>query len=218
MKIFLDTACPASVKKAMSTGMIDGVTTNPSLMVQQGQDPREVIQAMCALKVGPVSVEVNATDADGMLKEAEAWACMGSQVVIKVPLTPEGLRVCRHLREQDVPVNVTLCFSAVQAVLAAKAGATYISPFIGRLEDSGASGEEVVSDIVQLYRYYNYNTQVLAASLRNPFQVLQAARAGAHVVTIPPAVFQQLYQHPLTKAGLEIFEKDWQQHQARISS
>lgn len=209
MDIFLDTACLDEIKKLMETGLISGITTNPSLLAKEKAPPMETLRALCDLGLGPISIEVTEEDAQGMLAQAKTFASFSDDVVIKVPLTKEGLKACAALREKDVQVNVTLCFSAVQALLAAKAGATYISPFVGRVDDAGGSGEALLKEIREIYDIYGYDTLILAASLRHPMHVLQACRAGADVVTIPPRVFEQLYLHPLTDKGLELFQKDW---------
>ena len=209
MKIFLDTADIAAIQKASSTGLIDGITTNPTLLARYGQPPMDVLCQLCALNIGPVSIEVTAAWAEEMVKQAEIFLKISSHVVIKVPLTPEGLKACKILSHRNVPVNVTLCFSLLQALLAAKAGATYISPFIGRLDDTGAQGAALLSDIRTVYANYGYGTKILAASLRHPVHVMQACAAKADIVTLPPLLFDQMYSHPLTEQGLKIFDHDW---------
>lgn len=209
MDIFLDTACHTEIKKLMETGLISGVTTNPSLLAKEKAPPVETLRALCELNVGPISIEVTEEDAQGMIAQAETFISFSQDVVIKVPLTKEGLKACYALRERDIQVNVTLCFSAVQALLAAKAGASYISPFVGRVDDTGGSGEDLLREIRSIYDMYGYDTLILAASLRHPMHVLQACRAGADIVTLPPHVFEQLYSHPLTDKGIELFQKDW---------
>ncbi len=210
MKFFIDTADVAEIKDLASTGLLDGVTTNPSLIAQSGRDFIEVITEICGIIDGPVSAEVAATDFDTMLKEGRHLAKIASNVVIKVPLTPDGLKTCKTLSDEGTMVNVTLCFSAAQAILAAKAGASFISPFIGRLDDLGQDGLMLISDIVEIYSQYpEFQTEVLVASIRNPNHIVEAAKMGADVSTIPPKVIRQLYNHPLTDQGLEAFVKDW---------
>lgn len=211
MKIFLDTADLDEIRRAAAAGLIDGITTNPSHMAKQaqGREPRDVFLEICNVVDGPVSAEVVATDAETMVEEGLRLSNIHDNIVVKVPLTEDGLRACAELREQDVAVNVTLCFSANQALLAAKAGATYISPFVGRLDDVGHDGMEVVADIRQIYDNYDLETEILAASLRHPRHVTEAAQAGADCSTLPPAVLHKLHQHPLTDRGLEKFLEDW---------
>jgi transaldolase len=209
MKFFVDTADTAEIKLLAATGLLDGVTTNPSLVAKSGRRMAEVIAEICAAVPGPVSAEVAATDYDGMLKEGRILRAIANNVAVKVPLTMDGLRACRRLTEEGTMVNVTLCFSAAQAILAAKAGATFVSPFIGRLDDIGQTGMELIADIVQIFRNYAFRTEVLVASVRNPVHVVQAAKLGAHVATIPPAILRQLFNHPLTEKGLAAFLADW---------
>lgn len=209
MKIFLDTADIDEIRTLSETGMVDGVTTNPSLIAQSGRNILETTAEICALIDGPVSAEVTANDYETMLKEGEKLAAIAENVAVKVPLTVDGLRVCRHLSDQGRMVNVTLCFSAAQALMAAKAGATFISPFVGRLDDIGADGMNLISDIVTLYDQYHFSTEVLVASVRGPQHVVDAALLGADVVTIPPKILTQLYKHPLTDKGLDAFMADW---------
>lgn len=209
MKIFLDTADLDQIKALVPTTMIDGVTTNPSLIAKSGRDIKQTIAEICEIIPGPVSAEVTATDVAGMLAEAEVLSAIAPQVTIKVPLTEAGLMVCAQLAERDIMVNVTLCFSAAQALLAAKAGARFISPFVGRLDDMGADGINLISDICTIYENYGYQTEVLVASARHPQHVVDAALIGADVVTLPPAIFSQLYKHPLTDKGLTAFLDDW---------
>lgn len=211
MKFFIDTGDIEEIRKACETGMVDGVTTNPSLVANSGRDFKELIREISTLTTGHVSAEVLATDAPTMLKEAEVLSAIASNVCIKLPLTVEGLKACKVLSGQGIATNVTLCFSAAQALLAAKAGATYVSPFMGRVDDVGESGIKLIADIVNLYdNYPDLNTQVLAASIRGPLHVVEAALVGAHVATIPPKILYQLYQHPLTDKGLAAFMKDWE--------
>ena len=209
MKIFLDTADIAQIEALLDTGMIDGVTTNPSLIAKSGGDIKQTIAKICDLVDGPVSAEVTATDVDTMMAEADVLSAIAPQVAVKVPLTKEGLIVCRLLSERDIMVNVTLCFSAGQALLAAKAGASFISPFVGRLDDLGADGMNLIADICTIYDHYDFDTQILVASARNPQHVVDAALLGADVITLPPAIIDQLYKHPLTDKGLSAFLEDW---------
>ena len=209
MKIFLDTANIAQIEALLDTGMIDGITTNPSLIAKSGGDIKQTIAKICDLVDGPVSAEVTATDIDTMMEEADVLSAIAPQVAVKVPLTKEGLIVCRRLSERDIMVNVTLCFSAGQALLAAKAGASFISPFVGRLDDLGADGMNLIADICTIYDHYDFNTQILVASARNPQHVVDAALLGADVITLPPAIIDQLYKHPLTDKGLSAFLEDW---------
>jgi transaldolase len=210
MKFFIDTADIAEIKALAATGLLDGVTTNPSLIAKSGRRILEVIAEICAVVPGPVSAEVAATEYDQMMREAEVLRHIASNVAIKVPLTPDGLRACKTLSGQGTMVNVTLCFSAAQALLAAKAGATFISPFVGRLDDIGQDGMELIAEIVQIYdNYPALTTEVLVASVRHPIHVIQAAKLGAHVATLPPAVLRALYHHPLTDKGLAAFMADW---------
>lgn len=211
MKFFVDTADLAEIRDLADTGLLDGVTTNPSLIAKAGGNMLDIIAEICAIVPGPVSAEVTATDVDGMLAEAKVLSAIAPNVAIKVPLTPAGLKTCRQLSERGTMVNVTLCFSAGQAILAAKAGATFISPFIGRLDDIGLPGMDLISDIMEIYEQYpHFSTEVLVASIRGPHHVIEAARLGAHVATIPPAALRQLYNHPLTDKGLAAFLKDWE--------
>lgn len=211
MKFFADTADIAEIRSLIETGFVDGVTTNPSLIAKSGRPLQEALKEICELVSGPISAEVTATDLEGMLKEGRFLAKIAPNIVIKVPLTPNGLMACRQLTDEGTPVNATLCFSAAQALLAAKAGATYISPFIGRLDDIGEKGSHIVHQIIEIYsRYPHFKTQVLAASIRSPLHVVEVARRGAHIATIPPKVLHQLYQHPLTDKGLSNFLADWE--------
>lgn len=217
MQFFLDTADVHEISALVETGLVDGVTTNPSLIAKSGRQFLEAIKEICALVPGPVSAEVAATDFETMLAEGEKLAALAKNVVVKVPLTYDGLRVCKILSGQGVPVNVTLCFSANQALLAAKAGAAYISPFVGRLDDIGQDGMELIHDILDVYSNYpEFYTQVLAASIRHPQHVLAAAKAGAHVATMPASTLKQLYHHPLTDKGLAAFVSDWAKTGQRI--
>jgi transaldolase len=210
MKFFVDTADVTEIKELAETGLVDGVTTNPSLVAKAKRDFREIIAEICAAVAGPVSAEVAATDVEGMLKEGRALAKIANNVTIKVPLTWPGLKACRALAADGIMVNVTLCFSVNQALLAAKAGATFISPFVGRLDDAGADGMDLIREIRRVYdNYPDLKTQVLAASIRNVVHVKQAAIIGADAATMPPAVLRALVAHPLTDKGLELFLADW---------
>jgi len=210
MKFFVDTADIAEIKSLAASGLVDGVTTNPSLIAKSGRKILEVIKEICDVVEGPVSAEVTAAEYDPIMREAAVLRKIAGNVTIKVPLTPDGLRACKALSSDGAMVNVTLCFSAAQALLAAKAGATFISPFVGRLDDIGYDGLELISDIVEIYDNYEaLKTQVLVASVRGPLHVIQAAKIGAHVATLPPAVLRSLYLHPLTTKGLETFTADW---------
>ncbi|MCE3230418.1 MAG: transaldolase [Alphaproteobacteria bacterium] len=209
MLFFLDTADVTEVKALAETGMIDGITTNPSLAASSGIPFPQLIAQMCALVEGPVSAEVMAPDAATMVTQGRQLAKISKNVTIKVPLTVEGLKACQTLSHEEIMVNVTLCFSATQALLAAKAGAAFISPFIGRLDDISQSGMELIKDIRLIYDTYGFETAVLAASIRHPMHIVEAAKAGADAATMPPKVLRQLYQHPLTDLGLENFLKDW---------
>jgi transaldolase len=210
MKFFIDTANLDEIREANEMGLIDGVTTNPSLVAKEGDvDFKEHIAKICELVKGDVSAEVTSLDTEGMLREGRELAKIAPNVVIKCPLTLDGLKATRTFRDEGTKVNVTLCFSAAQALLAAKAGATYISPFIGRLDDIGQDGMQLIRDIVQIYDNYGYATEVLAASIRHPMHIVDAALAGADVSTIPFKVIQQLVKHPLTDKGLESFLTDW---------
>lgn len=210
MKFFIDTADIQEIREAHSLGLVDGVTTNPSLIAKTGRGFSEVVSEICSLVSGPVSLETVSRDAAGMAREGEDLMGYGKNVVVKVPSTTEGLKAVRLLKERGITTNVTLCFSPVQALLAAKAGAAYISPFVGRLDDISESGMEVVKQIVQIYVNYGFSTEVLVASIRNPIHVLTAALMGAHIATMPYAVIKQLAQHPLTDIGIERFLKDWE--------
>ena len=209
MKFFVDTAEIADIKKLYETGLLDGVTTNPSLVAKSGRNFLEVIAEICSIVPGPVSAEVAATEYDGMLAEGRKLAKIAKNVVVKLPLTMDGLRATKVFTDEGVKTNVTLCFSPNQALLAAKVGATYVSPFIGRLDDINLEGMELIENIRQIYDNYDFKTEILAASIRSANHVTQAALAGADVATIPPPVIYKLADHPLTKSGLEQFVKDW---------
>jgi transaldolase len=209
MKFFVDTAEIKEIKELAATGLLDGVTTNPSLVAKSGRDFKEVITEICNAVEGPVSAEVTALDADGMIEEGKKLAKIAKNVAVKVPLTLDGLKACRTLSQAGTMVNVTLCFSANQALLAAKSGATFISPFIGRLDDINIDGMELIREIRQIYDNYDFTTEILAASIRTSNHVKEAALVGADVVTVPPAVLKGLVKHPLTDKGIESFLADW---------
>ena len=210
MKFFIDTADTAEIRELAATGLVDGVTTNPSLVAKSGRPFLDVVREICEIVDGPVSAEVTATDHGEMLKEGRRLAGIADNVAVKVPLTPDGLKTCRALSDDGIVVNVTLCFSPAQAILAAKAGAAYVSPFVGRLDDVGADGMGLIADIVQIFRNYDeIRTEVLVASVRNPMHVVEAAKMGAEVATVPPAVLRQMFNHPLTEKGLAAFLADW---------
>jgi len=210
MKFFVDTADVAEIKSLAQSGLLDGVTTNPSLVAKAGRQMHDIIAEICAIVPGPVSAEVAASKFDDIMAEAHVLREIARNVTIKVPLTPDGLRACRALANDGTMVNVTLCFSPAQAILAAKAGASFISPFVGRLDDIGEDGMGVVADIVTIFRNYpTIKTEVLVASVRGPRHVIEAAKLGAHVATVPPAVLRSLFNHPLTDKGLATFSADW---------
>jgi transaldolase len=210
MKFFIDTADIAEIRDLAATGLVDGVTTNPSLVAKSGRNFLDVVREICEVVPGPVSAEVAATDHATMLAEGRRLARLAKNVTVKVPLTPDGLKTCRALTGEGTMVNVTLCFSAAQAILAAKAGASFISPFVGRLDDIGAVGMDLIGEIVAIYRNYPaLKTEVLVASVRNPVHVVEAAKLGAHVATLPPTVLRQMFAHPLTDKGLAAFLSDW---------
>jgi transaldolase len=209
MKFFVDTAEIADIKSLYETGLLDGVTTNPSLVAKSGRNFLEVIEEICSIVPGPVSAEVASTEYEGMLAEGHKLAKIATNVVVKVPLTVDGLRATKVFSDEGIKTNVTLCFSPNQALLAAKVGATYVSPFIGRLDDINLEGMELIENIRQIYDNYDFETEILAASIRSANHVTQAALAGADVATIPPPVIYKLAEHPLTKSGLEQFVKDW---------
>jgi transaldolase len=210
MKFFVDTADTAEIKSLAASGLLDGVTTNPSLIAKSGRKILDVVAEICSLVEGPVSAEVAATDYEGMMREAAVLKAIAHNVTVKLPLTPDGLRACKTLTGEGVMTNVTLCFSAAQALIAAKAGATFISPFVGRLDDIGQDGMTLIADIVQIYKNYDsLKTEVLVASVRHPIHVIDAAKIGAHVATLPPNVLRMLYSHPLTDKGLAAFLADW---------
>ena len=218
MKFFLDTALVSEIRDALEMGMLDGVTTNPSLVAKTGKQFLDVADEILRLVPGPVSLEVTATDTAGMLREGRELRKRGKNVVVKVPLTKDGLKACRALSGEGTPVNVTLCFSATQALLAAKAGASYISPFVGRLDDRGHEGMEIVGEIKQIYRNYGFKTEILVASVRHTLHVRDAAMIGADIATMPYKVLEDLMKHPLTDQGLDAFLKDWQKVPGGMSS
>ena len=210
MKIFLDTANIDLIREANDLGVIDGVTTNPSLIAKEGRDFKEVVTEICGIVDGPISAEVIAEDAEGMVEEAKELAKIHVNITIKVPMTAEGLKATKVLSGLGIKTNVTLVFSANQALLAAKAGATFVSPFVGRLDDNGHEGMQVVHDIVQVYLNYAFDTEIIVASTRHPLHVLEAAKAGAHIATVPWKVLQLMVKHPLTDIGIEKFLADWE--------
>lgn len=213
MKLFLDTAAVAEIRRAAEAGLIDGVTTNPTLLSREAgaeQDPRDILIEICRAVDGPISAEVIALDVDDMIREGRELAKIASNIVVKVPLTEAGLRACRALRSEGIGVNVTLCFSPTQALLAAKAGATFVSPFVGRLDDVSSDGMELIRQIRTIYDNYGFETEILAASIRHPQHVVEAALIGADIATIPTKVLYQLLQHPLTEKGIAGFLADWE--------
>ena len=209
MKFFVDTAEIKDIKELYDTGLLDGVTTNPSLIAKSGRDFKEVVKEICSIVPGPVSAEVASLEYDGMIAEGTVLAALADNVVVKLPLTLNGLKATKTFKERGIKTNVTLCFSANQALLAAKCGATYISPFLGRLDDINLDGVELIENIRVIYDNYAFDTEILAASIRSPNHVTQVALAGADVATIPPAVIRKLADHPLTNAGIDGFLKDW---------
>ena len=211
MKIFLDTANLESIKKFNDMGLLDGITTNPSLMSKEGGNPKDIMEEITKIIKGDVSLEVVSTEYSGMIEEGKRLRQYGKNVVVKVPMTPDGLKACKHLTSEGIPVNVTLIFSPNQALLAAKSGAKYVSPFIGRLDDIGKDGMNLIRDIKKIFDNYkdDFKTQILVASIRHPIHVVDAAKIGAHVVTLPPTVLDKMLQHPLTDIGLDNFLSDW---------
>ena len=209
MKFFIDTANIDEIKKANELGMVDGVTTNPSLVAKEGREFKGLIKEICDIVDGPVSAEVVSTDAEGMVKEARELAKLADNIVVKIPMLEEGLKAVKTLAQEEINTNVTLCFSPIQALMAAKAGAAYISPFVGRLDDISHIGMELVEEIITIYDNYGFETEVIVASIRNPIHVLDAALMGADIATIPFKVIQQLTKHPLTDIGVEKFLADW---------
>ena len=214
MKLFADTGSIKEIEAIAALGILDGVTTNPSLLAKETGDFKANLKRICDIVKGPVSGEVTATDFAGMMREGHEIAKIDAHMVVKVPLTRDGIKACKALSGERIPVNVTLCFSAAQALLAAKAGATFVSPFVGRLDDIASGGMDLIRDIVGIYDNYEFTTEVLVASCRHPMHIVEAARIGADICTCPPAVIDQLYNHPLTSSGLEKFLKDWEKSQA----
>jgi transaldolase len=210
MKIFLDTANVSAIKMYNDMGLVDGITTNPSLMAKEGGDPQKVMEEIVRIVKGDVSLEVLSVETNGMLEEGRRLRKYGNNVVVKCPLTPDGLKACKILTSENIPVNVTLCFSVNQAILAAKAGAKYVSPFIGRLDDNGQDGMNLIREMHQVFENYKFSTQILVASVRHPMHVVEAAKIGADVVTLPPDVLGKMLKHPLTDAGLKNFLADWE--------
>jgi transaldolase len=211
MKFFIDSAEISEIKEILAYGLLDGVTTNPTLIAKSGRKFQEVIAEICAIVDGPVSAEVAAVDFVGMIREGEILSKIAKNVCIKLPITMDGLKACRHFSDKGIQTNMTLCFSAAQAILVAKAGATFVSPFVGRLDDIGQDGLNLIEEICQIYcNYESFKTQILAASIRNPIHITEAAKMGADVATIPAKVLKQLISHPLTDKGLETFVKDWE--------
>ena len=210
MKIFLDTANIASIKLYNDMGLVDGITTNPSLLAKEGGDPQKTMEEIVRIVKGDVSLEVIATEAEQMVEEGRRLRKYGKNVVIKCPLTPDGLKACRRLTDEGIPVNVTLCFSPNQAILAAKSGAKYVSPFIGRLDDAGQDGMGLIKEIHQIFKNYQFGTQILVASIRHPLHVVEAGKIGADVVTLPPDILGKMLKHPLTDIGLKNFLADWE--------
>ena len=214
MKLFVDTGNLKDIEALAAIGVLDGVTTNPSLMAKESGDYRQILKQICQVVKGPVSAEVVATDSAGMVREGRDLAAIDEHIVVKVPFTKDGVKACKTLAGEGTRVNVTLIFSATQAWLAAKVGASYVSPFVGRLDDVGTTGMNLIREIVDIFDNFDYSTEVLVASVRNPIHVVEAARMGADVVTAPPAVIEQCFKHPLTDIGLERFLKDWEKAQA----
>ena len=215
MRFFIDTANLGEIRAAMEMGLVDGVTTNPSLMAREASDWREIAREICQLVPGPVSLEVIALDAEGMVREGRDLMQYGPHVVVKVPMTGEGLKAVRILKSMNIETNVTLVFSAAQALLAAKAGAAYVSPFLGRLDDVGQDGMELVHQILTIFSNYGFSTQIIAASIRSPMHVIDAAMAGAHIATVPFKILGQLLHHPLTDKGIDAFLQDWKKKEKK---
>jgi transaldolase len=214
MKLFIDSGNLKEIESLVPLGIIDGITTNPSLLAKEKGDYREILKKICQIVQGPTSAEVVATDYDGMLREGRDLATIDSHIVVKVPFTKDGVRACKTLSSEGTRVNVTLCFSPTQALIAAKVGATYISPFVGRLDDIATSGMNLISEIVDIYDNYEFKTEVLVASVRHPIHIVEAARMGGDICTCPAAVIEAMFKHPLTDIGLEKFLKDWEKAQA----
>ncbi len=216
MKIFLDTGSLKDIETFVPLGIVDGVTTNPSLMAKESGDPRQITKKICQLVHGPVSAEVISTDAEGMIREGRELSAIDEHVVIKLPFGKEALKACRALSAEKIPVNMTLIFSPTQALLAAKVGAAYVSPFIGRLDDIATEGMDLIEAIVEIFQNYGFTTQIIVASVRHPVHVVQAARLGADICTCPPAVVESMFKHPLTDIGLARFLKDYEKSQAKV--
>ncbi len=214
MKLFVDTGSIQDIRRLAALGIIDGVTTNPSLMAKAGGDPNAILKEICGIVKGPVSGEVVATDVDGMLSEGRALAQLDEHIIVKVPFTPAGVQACKTMSGEGIRVNVTLVFTAAQALIAAKVGAYFVSPFVGRLDDIATDGMELIEQIVEIYDNYDFTTEVLVASTRGPMHIVQAARLGADICTCPPSVIDSLFKHPLTDSGLARFLKDWDEAQA----
>ena len=218
MKIFLDTANLKEIREAAALGVVDGITTNPSLLAKETGDPEEILLEICRTVDGPISAEVVATDAEGMIREGHHWAKLHKNIVVKCPCTIDGLKATKVLAGEGHRVNMTLIFSPTQALLSAKAGASFVSPFVGRLDDIATPGMELIADIVQIFDNYDYKCEVLAASLRHPIHVVEAAKLGAHIGTMPPSVFNGLLKHPLTDIGLKRFLEDWEKAKKELAS
>ncbi len=218
MKIFIDSGSVKDIQRLAEIGIIDGVTTNPTLMAKESGDARQTLKKICQIVQGPVSGEVVATDAAGMMREGREIASIDEHMVVKVPCTPEGLKACKAMTAEGIRINVTLVFSATQALLSAKVGAWCVSPFIGRLDDISATGMSLIEEIVEIFQNYEFGTQVLVASVRHPLHVVQAARLGADIATCPPAVIDSMFKHPLTDAGLKRFLEDWERAQAALKA
>ncbi|MBD41906.1 MAG: fructose-6-phosphate aldolase [Pelagibacteraceae bacterium] len=216
MKFFIDTADIEQIKEILPTGLVDGVTTNPSLIAKQGKDMRGIIESICEIVKGPVSAEVTATDYENMKKEGLYLSSIAKNIAVKVPLTEDGLRTCRELSNKGIMVNVTLCFSAGQAILAAKSGATFISPFVGRLDDINESGIGLIKEIYEIYKNYNFQTSILVASVRSMEHIIESAKIGAQIATLPPKLIKELFIHPLTDKGLKAFLEDWKKTGQKI--
>ena len=212
MKFFLDTANVEKIREFAEIGLVDGVTTNPTLIAKEGRDFYEVIKEICSIVDGPVSAEVTALDAEGMINEARELSKLADNVVIKIPMTKEGMKAVNVLSKEGIKTNVTLIFSANQALMAAKAGATYVSPFVGRLDDIGQNGMQLIAEIVQIFRNYDIKTEIIVASVRHPMHVIEAAELGADIATIPFAVLDKMFNHPLTDKGIDAFMKDWEEY------
>ena len=216
MKFFIDTADIEHIKEILPTGLVDGVTTNPSLIAKQGKDMRGIIESICEIVKGPVSAEVTATDYENMKKEGLYLSSIAKNIAVKVPLTEDGLKTCRELSNKGIMVNVTLCFSAGQAILAAKSGATFISPFVGRLDDINESGIGLIKEIYEIYKNYNFQTSILVASVRSMGHIIESAKIGAQIATLPPKLIKELFIHPLTDKGLKAFLEDWKKTGQKI--